>query len=73
MNKNESWRLEQAQILFNLFFSPSQSKTRLEKKTELEENKQKIPFLFGRDLGSISPTFYVQLLRQQSCASKVQT
>ncbi len=27
----------------------------------------------NRDQGSISPTFYAQLLRQQSCASKVQT
>jgi hypothetical protein len=26
-----------------------------------------------RNLGSISPMFYAQLLRQQSCASKVQT
>ncbi len=33
-----------------------------------------MPFIgLTLDLGSISPMFYAQLLRQQSCASKVQT
>ncbi len=36
------------------------------------KNKEK-PFITNGDLGSISLTFYMQLLRQQSCASKVQT
>jgi hypothetical protein len=54
--------------------------------SRIKNEQKKLPHIFlsaifaiyllstqNRDQGSISPTFYVQLLRQQSCASKVQT